>query len=219
MIRILIVEDDAVLADGLKKALQSEYEVTTAGTLGEACVCLEQWDYQLLILDINLPDGDGVQFCKAFKQKKDTPVMLLTARDTEQDEITGLEAGADEYITKPFRLGILRARIRLLLRKKQGVRAYEFGELALDFEKKEYRKAEKKLTLSRTEEQVLYLLVSHAGQTLTRDYLIENTWDSYESVEENTLSVCITRLKAKIGAGYIGTVYGIGYQWQRGGET
>lgn len=214
MIRILIVEDDTVLAEGLQKALESEYEVTTAGSLRETKECLAQWEYQLLILDINLPDGDGMEFCKTLKQKQNMPVLMLTARDTEQDEITGLEAGADEYITKPFRLGILRARIRLLLRKKQGVREYDFGELALDFEKREYHKSGKKLSLSRAEEQILFLLVSHAGQTLTRDYLIENTWDSYESVEENTLSVCIARLKGKIGTGFIRTVYGIGYQWQ-----
>ena len=215
MIRILIVEDDNVLAEGLEKALQSEYEVTTVGTLGEASDDLQLREYQLLILDINLPDGDGVEFCRTIKRKKDIPVLMLTAMDTEQDEITGLEAGADEYITKPFRLGILRARIRLLLRKKGGVREYDFEDLTLDFEKREYRKAGQRLALSRAEEQILYLLVVHEGQTLTRDYLIENTWDSSESVEENTLSVCIARLKGKIGARYIHTIYGIGYLWDK----
>lgn len=215
MIRILMIEDDKVLAEGVALVLAKEgYEVETAGTLQAGEELLGEQSFHLLILDINLPDGNGRDFCRKLKTKSELPVLMLTADDTEEDEIQGLESGADEYVTKPFSIGILRARVRSLLRRKQGVKKYCFGDLVFDFEKRQFSKGEKVLSLSRAETELLYLLVSHAGQTLTRDQLISGTWDDYLSVDENTLTVTMGRLKKKLGTNAIKTVYGVGYVWQ-----
>lgn len=179
MIRILMIEDDKVLAEGVALVLAKEgYEVETVGTLRAGEELLEEKSFYLLILDINLPDGNGRDFCKKLKAKSELPVLMLTADDTEADEIQGLESGADEYVTKPFSIGILRARVHSLLRRKQGVKQYFFGDLVLDFEKRQFSRGDKVLSLSRAETELLYLLVSHAGQTLTRDQLISGTWDA-----------------------------------------
>ncbi len=215
MIRILMIEDDSVLAEGVARVLAGEgYEVDHAETLKKGTEYLEEKTYQLMILDINLPDGNGLDYCKRYKEKWELPVLMLTAQDTEEDEIQGLDAEADEYVTKPFSIGILRARVKALLRRKQGVKQYQFGELVLDFEKRIFTNQGEKITLSRAEMDLLYMLVSHDGQTLTRDQLIRNTWDDYMSVDENTLTVTMGRLKKKIGCHAIRTVYGVGYVWR-----
>ncbi len=219
MIRILMIEDDKVLAEGVALTLGKEgYEVEWAGTLREGAERLEESNFHLLILDINLPDGNGRDFCRRIKKEMDVPVLMLTADDTEEDEIEGLEAGADEYVTKPFSIGILRARVRLLLRRKQGVKEYHFGELVLNFETRQFFRGDKLLSLSRAETELLFLLVSHADQTLTRDQLISGIWDDYLSVDENTLTVTMGRLKRKLGTNAIHTVYGVGYVWRKGKE-
>lgn len=219
MEKILIVEDDRIMAEGVKMALQKEgYTVEIANTIrdGEALLLAKQ--YHLLILDITLPDGDGLAFCRKMGRELELPVLLLTARDTEQDEILGLEAGADDYITKPFSIGILRARVRSLMKRKQVKDVYRFGTVVLDFHKRVYQDDGREIRLSKAEQELLFMLVSHPGQTLTRDQLICNTWDSEDSVDENTLTVTIGRLRGKLGGGMIETVYGIGYKWIAGEE-
>ena len=214
MDRILIVEDDKILADGIRMTLmQGSYEVDIADSLKEAREKLNDNQYQVIILDRNLPDGDGLEFCRRYREGCQTPVLFLTGRDREQDEIDGLVAGADDYITKPFRIGILRARVEALIRRNRTPSKYHFGNLVLDFEGRIYRKAGAELQLSRVEQELLYLLISHTGQTLTRDQLISRIWDCAESVDENTLSVTVGRLRRKLDVPYIQTVYGIGYRW------
>lgn len=220
MEKILIVEDDRMMAEGVKMALQKEgYTVEIAHTLREGEALLFAKSYHLLILDITLPDGDGLAFCRKKARETDMPVLLLTAKDTEQDEILGLEAGAGDYITKPFSIGILRARVKALIKRKQQVKdVYRFGTVVLDFHKRVYQGNGREIRLSKAEQELLFMLVSHPGQTLTRDQLICNTWDSEDSVDENTLTVAIGRLRGKLGGGMIETVYGIGYRWIAGEE-
>lgn len=215
MTQILIIEDDVSLAQGIGIALQKEgYEISYGHTLSKAQNLLEKQEFQLLILDVNLPDGNGLSFCKSFKESSKTPVLMLTARDTEQDEIAGLMSGADDYITKPFSLGVLRARVSVLLRRMESSNEYVLGNCKFDFSKCIFLKDNKEIRLSKVEQKLLQVFVEHPGQTLTRDQIIMQVWDVEESVDENTLSVTVGRLRNKIGGDFIQTIYGIGYRFR-----
>ena len=215
MTQILIIEDDVSLAQGIGIALQKEgYEISYGHTLSKAQNLLEKQEFQLLILDVNLPDGNGLSFCKSFKESSKTPVLMLTARDTEQDEIAGLMSGADDYITKPFSLGVLRARVSVLLRRMESSNEYVLGNCKFDFSKRIFLKDNKEIRLSKVEQKLLQVFVEHPGQTLTRDQIIMQVWDVEESVDENTLSVTVGRLINKIGGDFIQTIYGIGYRFR-----
>lgn len=214
--KILIIEDDESLAQGIAMILKEEgYETLVASSLKEGKKFIGEESTQLLILDINLPDGNGLEFCRIHRKELTMPILMLTAKDTEEDEILGFEAGADDYITKPFRIGILRARVHALIRRTQKSKVYEVGNLYLDLEKRVYKRDEKEIELSKVEQELLRLLLINAGQTLTRNQLICRIWDSWDSVDENTLSVTVARLRNKIGGNYIKTIYGIGYRWQQ----
>ena len=214
--KILIIEDDESLAQGIAMILKEEgYETLVASSLKEGKKYIEEESIQLLILDINLPDGNGLEFCRIHRKELTMPILMLTAKDTEEDEILGFGAGADDYITKPFRIGILRARVHALIRRTQKSKVYEVGNLYLDLEKRVYKRDEKEIELSKVEQELLRLLLINAGQTLTRNQLICRIWDSWDSVDENTLSVTVARLRNKIGGNYIKTIYGIGYRWQQ----
>lgn len=214
--KILIIEDDESLAQGIAMILKEEgYETLVASSLKEGKKYIGEESIQLLILDINLPDGNGLEFCRIHRKELTMPILMLTAKDTEEDEILGFEAGADDYITKPFRIGILRARVHALIRRTQKSKVYEVGNLYLDLEKRVYKRDEKEIELSKVEQELLRLLLINAGQTLTRNQLICRIWDSWDSVDENTLSVTVARLRNKIGGNYIKTIYGIGYRWQQ----
>lgn len=214
--KILIIEDDESLAQGIAMILKEEgYETLVASSLKEGKKFIGEESIQLLILDINLPDGNGLEFCRIHRKELTMPILMLTAKDTEEDEILGFEAGADDYITKPFRIGILRARVHALIRRTQKSKVYEVGNLYLDLEKRVYKRDEKEIELSKVEQELLRLLLINAGQTLTRNQLICRIWDSWDSVDENTLSVTVARLRNKIGGNYIKTIYGIGYRWQQ----
>lgn len=215
MTQILIIEDDVSLAQGIGIALQKEgYEISYGHTLSKAQNLLEKQEFQLLILDVNLPDGNGLSFCKSFKESSKTPALMLTARDTEQDEIAGLMSGADDYITKPFSLGVLRARVSVLLRRMESSNEYVLGNCKIDFSKRIFLKDNKEIRLSKVEQKLLQVFVEHPGQTLTRDQIIMQVWDVEESVDENTLSVTVGRLRNKIGGVFIQTIYGIGYRFR-----
>lgn len=217
--KILIIEDDVALAQGIAMVLKEEgYQICLASSLKEGKTCLAEDNIGLLILDINLPDGNGLEFLRVHRKELSMPVLMLTAKDTEEDEIGGFEAGADEYITKPFRIGILRARVQSLVRRTQNPKVFEFGSFYLDFEKRIYKHGGKELSLSKVEQELLYLFLLHPGQTLTRNQIISKIWDSSDSVDENTLTVTVGRLRNKLGGNYIRTVYGLGYRWQESPE-
>ena len=218
---ILIIEDDSALTTGLCRALSSG-EIHTAGChcLREARIMLQQEVYALILLDVNLPDGNGFDFLKEIKSRFSIPVILLTANDMETDIVAGLELGADDYITKPFSLAVLRARVNTALRRKNPEKTSAFfltDCYSFDFDKMEFFYNGIKTELSKTEQKLLRLLVENAGITLSRDKLIDMVWtDGAEYVDENALSVTVKRLRDKLNAqDHIKTVYGIGYVWKK----
>ena len=215
---ILIIEDDRALAEGLTRALFAEQiRVVSCSTISEADNLLSGQPFDLVILDINLPDGNGFDFLKVIKESYGCPVVMLTANDMESDIVAGLEQGADDYITKPFSLAILRARVGAQLRKKKDkdTQPIRIGNYVFDFNRMEFTHAGSLVTLSKTEQKLLRMLVENAGITLSRDRLMEAVWiNDAEFVDENALSVTVKRLRDKLDAGeQIKTVYGIGYVW------
>ena len=222
MRRILIVEDDDTLAQGIRMALQStDVDIALCHTLAEASKTLGGTSFDLLILDINLPDGSGVDLLKAIRQTDTVPVILLTANDMEMDIVGGLESGADDYITKPFSLAVLRARVGAQLRRSAPAkgRAIHIDGFQFDFERMRFSRAGQAVELSKTEQKLLRLLVENRGQTLTRAALVDRIWtDGAAYVDENALSVTMKRLRDKLEETpskpkYLKTVYGIGYTW------
>ena len=184
---------------------------------------LKNRTFDLLILDINLPDGSGLEFCREIRRSSRTPIALLTAKDMELDIVTGLECGADDYITKPFSLMVLRARIRALLRRNVEDQKSEYrdGVFRFCFDTMEFYKNGRLIELSKTEQRILYLLVFNGGKILTREQLLEWVWpEGTEYVEDNALSVGIRRLRNKLEdisskPAFIKTVYGKGYMWEK----
>ena len=220
---ILILEDDADLAAGREMALMSDdFSFTICSTIKEAEEKFRQQTFDLLILDVNLPDGSGFELCRKIRKSSKVSIILLTARDMELDIVRGLECGADDYITKPFSTMVLRARIRALLRRTAPEQETDYaqGPFRFQFATMEFLKNGIPVDLSRTEQRILYLLVFHPGQILTRERLMEWVWpDGTEYVEDNALSVGIRRLRDKLEDNpskpeHIKTVYGKGYQWE-----
>lgn len=218
---ILIIEDDHALAEGLTRALSTEQiQAESCATVREAEKLLSGQSFDLVILDINLPDGNGFDFLKVIKKNYGCLVVMLTANDLESDIVAGLEQGADDYITKPFSLAILRARVGAQLRKRKAADAHEpirIGDYFFDFDRMEFTNAGKSVSLSKTEQKLLRMLVENAGLTMSRDRLMEAVWtNDSEFVDENALSVAVKRLRDKLNAGEkIKTVYGIGYVWEK----
>ena len=218
MSRILLLEDDEALGRGICMALETpSCTVTHCSTRLQAIKILQGVVFDLLILDINLPDGSGLELLRTLRQNgNSTPAILLTANDLELDEVTGLEAGADDYITKPFSLAVLRARVNAQLRRSVPVKQerIELNGFILDFTRMEFSKEGTIIDLSKTEQRLLRLLVENRGRTLPRELLLEKVWDGGEFVDENALSVAVRRLRGKLGNAPIRTVYGVGYTWE-----
>ena len=227
MKRILIVEDDALLNKTLAYNLISDgWDVTPALNARTAADLLAGTEYDLVLLDINLPDGNGYDLCGLIKpEHPDTVVIFLTANDQENDQIRGYEAGAVDYITKPFSIEALQRKIRamfaMLEHHKPAKDLYDDGRLFLDFSEQAAALNGKPVTLSPMEYKMLYLFCKNPRQVLTRQRLLERLWDVDEKfVDEHTLTTSISRIRGKIeaeGDTYIKTIYGIGYQWT-GGE-
>lgn len=215
MTKIAIIEDDKGLNRGIALALQRDgYEFYPFYTLGEA-KDIEQMD--LVILDINLPDGSGLDYLRGLRGRSQVPVLILTANDSEMDEVSGLELGAQDYMTKPFSLMVLRVRVEKILQNNARPGISTTGQLMLDFAGMEFRRAGERVELSRTEQRLLYILVENAGQTVSRERLLDYVWQEGAFVDENALSVTVKRLRDKLETRewkYIQTVYGIGYAWQ-----
>lgn len=213
--KLLIVEDDPALNNGIALSLGKE-RVLQAYTLAEARRLLDG-TVELVILDINLPDGSGLTFCRELREKSSIPVIFLTANDLEIDIVTGLELGADDYITKPFSLMVLRARVHAVLRRREPAgEVFAEGPYFFDFANMSFQADGKEVGLSRTEQKLLRLLVQNRGNTLTRELLIDRIWsDGAEYVEENALSVTMRRLREKLPDIPVKTVYGVGYSWEK----
>lgn len=224
MEQLLIIEDDIGLNQGLSKALKADNrQIVSCQDLKSAKEQLLCGSVSLILLDINLPDGSGLDLLKEIKEKTpNIPVILLTANDTDIDIVDGLERGADDYITKPFSLSVLRARVNTQLRKQclSIKTSIHIGHFSFDFVTMTFYVGNTKVELSKTEQRLLHLLVENRGRTMTREELVDRIWtDGAEYVDENALSVTIKRLRDKLNAQeYIKTVYGIGYRWVKKDE-
>ena len=217
---IYIIEDDISINHGIELTLGSEFEYRHFYALKEI-EKIEQAD--LIILDVNLPDGSGFEYLKKLRKKYETPVLILTANDTEVDEVTGLSLGANDYVTKPFSLMVLRLRVKNLLSKsntaaneKTGA-VYQRKDLFFDFDNLIFKKHDMEVELSKTEIRLLRVFTENEGITLSRDRLIEYVWQNQQFVDENALTVSVKRLRDKIedkDEKIIHTVYGIGYKWE-----
>ena len=221
---ILIVEDDEMLNQGISFNFQMDgFNVLSSTTLKDAEEKIRNKDVDILLLDVNLPDGNGFDFCKKIRDIYLNPIIFLTACDMELDIITGLRIGADDYITKPFNLNILREKVLVVLRRYNKSNKVEstlkVGEFEFNFDKMSVLKNGDNVVLAPTEYKLLKKLVTSKGEVLTRQTLLETLWDNDEYIEEHALTVNINRLRNKIEDNpskpkYIKTVYGIGYVWK-----
>lgn len=212
---ILIVEDDPYLSQGLTELMDKNgYCPRAADSISSAREDLKQQRWDLMILDVTLPDGNGVHFCQSLRQSGcRTPILFLTARDEEFDIVRGLDAGGNDYVTKPFRIQELLSRIRVLLRKDPGT-PWQVGTLEIDRQKMTVSKGGALLSLTPTEFRLLLSLLEQRG-VVTRDVLLGALWDcGGKYVDDNTLSVHMSRLREKIGKEHIITLRGVGYQWK-----
>lgn len=221
---IQIVEDDRALSDGIALALRETGRGFLQSTsIRQAKAEFEKNSPDLLILDINLPDGSGYDYLRWVRERAQVSVLILTANDMEIDEVMGLTLGADDYMTKPFSLAVLRARIQALARRGERSRgtAYEEDGFFFDFENLLFLKKGQELSLSVNEQRLLKILTDNRGRVLTRTLLSDRLWsDGGDYVDENALSVTVNRLRSKLEekkskVSYIQTVYGQGYMWKR----
>ncbi len=222
--KLLIIEDDAGLNRGISFAMEQEgYEVVSARTLREGETLFGKEKPDAIILDLNLPDGDGLDFCKKVRQWSgaagETAILMLTARDLETDEIMGLTNGADDYITKPFSVSVLKIRLQNILRRKADSPEEEYkitsGDVTLDLRTFRVFCQGEELDLSMTEFRLLQFFMENKNRALLKEQILQRVWDvDGNYVEENTLSVNISRLRRKLGSDHIRTIQGIGYLWE-----
>ncbi len=217
---ILVVEDDEILGAGLCYNLELEgFKTTLVQSFEGAGKRIEKDSWDMVILDVNLPDGDGFSLAKKIRLKARTPLIFLTACDLDDDILKGFELGADDYITKPFNIKIVIKRINAVFRRTEVSRKELFicGNLEIDFEKRTATKNEKPLVLTPTEFKLLQLFCKNPGKVLTRKMLLESLWDNEGNfVDEHTLTINVSRLRSKISDdtfAYIKTIYGMGYEW------
>ncbi len=218
---LIIVEDDKSLNQGLCKALADQNrQVISCQNICSAREQLALGGAALVLLDINLPDGNGLDFLQEIKAVSPSlPVIMLTANDTDMDIVEGLEKGADDYITKPFSLSVLRARVNARLRQttdSTNEQVLESGKFRFDFDHMHFTVNGVAAELSKTEQKLLRLLVENQGNTLSRSFLVDRIWtDGAEYVDENALSVTVKRLRDKLDAQeHIKTIYGLGYKFE-----
>lgn len=219
--KIFVLEDDSAIGMGLSYSLENEgYTVTLAKTVSDALNIIEKETFSLYILDLTLPDGSGYVVCKKIKEKGDLPVIFLTAYDDEVNVVMGFELGADDYISKPFRLKELLVRIKSVLRRYNKDSAdgiIKIKELTINTNEAKVYKNGTEIILTAMEYRLLLILLNNRGTVLSRAKLLENIWDIDSAfVEDNTLTVYIKRLRDKIEEDianpvYIKTVRGLGY--------
>lgn len=218
---IFLLEDDEAIGIGLTYSLENEgYNVTLAKSVKEAEKIIDEKEFSLYILDLTLPDGSGYDVCKRIKAKGDLPVIFLTAYDDEVNVIMGFELGADDYISKPFRVKELMLRIKSVMRRYSNETSdgiIKINNLKINTNEAKVYKNNEKIILTAMEYRLLLILLSNRGKVLSRTALLENIWDvAGDFVEDNTLTVYIKRLRDKIEEDpakpeFIKTVHGLGY--------
>ena len=223
MSNILIIEDDLGINNGVKFNLEIDgFICFSATSILEGKKIYKENNIDLILLDVNLPDGSGFDFCKDVRSSSDTPIIFLTACDLEVDQVIGFKVGGDDYIIKPFSVSILNQRIQAVLRRSQMSKVESnivTGEFTLDLENFNLMKNEEHIVLAPTEFKIMKVFMENKGQVLTRENLLSKLWnDDIEFVEEHTLTVNINRLRGKLEDNpkkpkFIKTVYGMGYIW------
>lgn len=219
MEKILIVEDEKHMLDLLKLELTHEnYEVESA-TAGDVALTMAlENDYDLILLDLMLPKMNGVEVCRRLRLKKDTPVIMLTARDSVMDKVNGLESGADDYLAKPFAMEELFARIHAILRRNtQKIQMISYRDLSLNYDSFQVWKDKEEIVLTTKEFQLLKLFMRNPNKVFSRDELVEEVWGYENDSETNVVDVYIRHLRGKLENDedkYIHTVRGIGYRFQ-----
>ena len=224
MNRILLLEDDLSLISGLSFALKKQgFEIENARTIKEAGEYWRKGRYNLLILDVSLPDGCGFEFCKMVRKESEVPIIFLTASDEEMNIIMGLDIGGDDYITKPFKLGVLVSRVNALLRRTKSIRKND-AELVSNgikinlLQTVVYKNGEQ-IELTAGEYKLLCLFMQNPNIVLTKDQILQRLWDcDADYIDSSTLTVYIRRLRMKVEQNpsepeMILTVRGMGYRW------
>ena len=226
MYKLLLVEDDESLALGIEFTLKDEgYELCRASTISEAENLLHLNQFDLILLDVNLPDGNGYELCKSIRTKSDMPIIFLTACDDEVNIVLGLEIGGDDYITKPFRVRELLSRIKVSLRRSSktlpaGNRLIS-GNIVVDNSRAIVKKKDKEIILTAQEYRLLLIFMNKPKVLIKRDEILKELTEGVESFfDENTLSVYIKRIREKIEDSskdpeYIVTLRGLGYKWDK----
>ncbi len=219
MANILLLEDDHMLSKGIEIALEKDcHHVTAVYGYVEALQQYNDQRYDLLLLDINLPDGSGLDFCRKIRQTSEVPVLFLTANDTEEDMLDGFAAGCDDYISKPFSLPVLRQKVQAILKRTSSDQIkIKYKELEVDTDKCIVLLKGHEIHLTATEYRLLHYLIQNKGRVVTRAMLLECLWDiDGNFIDDNTVRVHITRLRKKLNdeeQQYIVTVFGIGYMF------
>lgn len=218
--KIMMVEDNEAIIMGLEYLLSQEgYQVDVARTISQAEDFLERKDCDLVLLDIGLPDGDGLRLCTRIREKYRIPVIFLTAREEETDVVRGLDLGAEDYVIKPFRNRELMSRIKAVLRRNgKGNSILRCGDIVLNTETGKVKRGGTEIPLTKLEYKILFSMMSYPGKLFTRDEILSDIWDiSGNFVNDNTLSVTMKRLREKLGdsdARLIRTVRGMGYRME-----
>ena len=224
MINILMVEDDSTIAFGVKYALEQEgFKIDISKDLENARFNINEKSYDVILLDVMLPDGNGYDFCKEIRQIKDTPIIFLTACDDEVNIVMGLDIGGDDYMTKPFRVRELISRIKAVVRRNKGEdkgkKVLKYGKLSIHTLEARVYKDSEEVFLTSAEYKLLLILIQNENIVLSRNQILEKLWDvTYDFINDNTLTVYIKRLREKIEDNssdpkFITTVRGMGYKW------
>lgn len=223
--KLLIIEDDKDLNEGLAFAFSQEgYSIERAYTYSAGLRIYREKDIDVILLDCNLPDGSGFEFCKQVREDTQTPIVMLTARDTEIDELKGFEMGADDYISKPFSIAILKMRVKNALHKKSSPQILSSRGIKIDISKRKAYKWGKLIDLTPIEWQLLFYLMNNSGRVVLKQDILEFIWDTDGNfVDENAISVNIRRIRLKIednpsNPQYIKAVRGFGYRWCESAE-
>jgi len=218
--KLLIIEDDKDLNEGLQFAFINDgYSVSSAGTYKEGMRLYREEKFDGILLDCNLPDGTGFDFCKEIRTSSSIPIVMLTARDTEIDELKGLEIGVDDYITKPFSIAILRMRVKNALHKKEESQIIYSNNIKIDVLKRKAYKNDEIVDLTPIEWELLYYLIKNSGKVLLKKQILNYIWDyNGNFVDENAISVNVRRLRVKVeddpsAPQFIKAVRGFGYRW------
>lgn len=212
---VLLIEDNQNIIDGLKYSLEQEdYEVFICTNVLDTIEFLkENKSVDIAIIDVSLPDGDGFDLYQNYIKEKNIPSIFLTAKDSEDDVVKGLELGASDYMTKPFSTRELLARIKRNIMKHKNEAIISIDDVSFDFDKMEISKDGKVIPLTRLELKILHLLFTNLGKVVRRDYIIEKIWEwTSNDVNDNTVTVYMKRIREKIGVNIIITIKGIGYR-------